>query len=198
MTRRILAVAAVLALGTTGVGTQSRQATPPPKSAVGAAQKATAAPPPVMVLETAKGTIEIQLNPAVAPKSVAHIVALVRKGFYRGLRFHRVTPTLAQVGDPQTRNVTLRNWWGTQHSGSPIGVAEITKLQSHLRGAVGLAHSGDAKQADSQFYIMKIASPALDGDYTLIGKVIVGFTVVDKLDYSEMIRNCYMKGEGPK
>src|SRR5260221_2533633 len=82
---------------------------------------------PVIVLETAKGNIEFETYPEEAPKTVAQIVGLVKRNFYNGQRFHRAGDTgfgLVQIGDPQSRNVTMREWWGRAGSGKPIGVAE--------------------------------------------------------------------------
>ena len=103
---------------------------------------------PIIVLETAKGTIEIETYPEEAPKTVAHILALIKKGFYNGLRFHRAEPGFViQIGDPQTRDMTKQATWGTGNSGTPIGVAEITKKRRHGPGAVAMAHRGSAKDA---------------------------------------------------
>jgi cyclophilin family peptidyl-prolyl cis-trans isomerase len=189
-----MAFAAACALASAAVGAQTKPVEPA-KPAGPAAPVSTA---PIVVVETARGTFEMTLLPAVAPKSVAHILDLVRKNFYRGLRVHRVTDGLAQMGDPQTRNVSLEEFWGQAGSGQTIGVAEISKTQSHVRGAVGVAHSGNPKAADSQFYIMKVASPKLDGDYAIIGHVTAGMAVVDQLQVKDVIKNCYVKGEGPK
>lgn len=144
---------------------------------------------PVIVFETVKGTVEIQLFQAEAPKSVAHILTLMKRGFYRGQRFHRVISTLAQVGDPQSRNFTLKDYWGSGNSGSPIGVFELSKKRSHVRGAVGLAHSGNPLGADSQIYIMKAASPSLDGKHAIIGRVVSGMAAVDKLAVGDLIKD---------
>ena len=166
-----------------------------------AAQRAAkpAAANPVIVFETAKGTIEIELFAADAPKSAAHLLDLVRHNFYRGLRFHRVESTLVQVGDPQSKNVAMEAYWGTGGSGTPIGVAEISRTHTHTRGAVGLAYGGrDARFADSQFYIMKTASASLDGKYTVVGRVTAGMDVVDKIQKKDVVKNAYVKGEGRK
>jgi len=152
---------------------------------------------PVMVLETVKGTIEIQLFANDAPKSVEHIVALVNRSFYRSQRVHRVEGSLIQFGDPQSRDMTKQGSWGTGSSFNPIGVAEISK-RSHVRGAVGLANSGNAKLADSQLYIMKAASPSLNGKHAIIGQVIKGMDVVDKLAYADLIKMVTIKGAGQK
>ncbi len=186
--RAALAACALLASSvatTIAVGQTKPAATPAASTAA-----------PVIVCETAKGTFEIQTFAADAPKSVDHIVKLVKQGFYRGLRFHRVETGLVQIGDPQTRNVSLKNLWGTGSSGTPIGVAEISKKHSHVRGAVGLAHPdpGSAAYADSQFYIMKIANPALDARFVVIGQVsAAGMAVVDKIEVADVLRNATIK-----
>src|SRR6187397_3364478 len=64
---------------------------------------------PIIVLETAKGTIEFETYPEEAPKTVAQIVGLVKKNFYNGLRFHRVEIGIVQIGDPQTRNMLMKH-----------------------------------------------------------------------------------------
>jgi peptidyl-prolyl cis-trans isomerase B (cyclophilin B) len=146
------------------------------------AQKKSPGAGPIIVLETAKGVIEFETYPEEAPKTVAQIVGLVKKGFYNGLRFHRVEPKfVAQIGDPQTRNMTLQEWWGRNGSGKPIGAAEISKKRRHLRGAVGMGHSGDPRMADSQFYILMGNRPGLDGKYTVFGRVLSGMDVVDRI-----------------
>jgi len=153
---------------------------------------------PVLVVETAKGTFEIQTYPDEAPKTVEHILALVKRNFYRGLRFHRVEKGfVVQVGDPQTRNMTLQDNWGKgprSGSGSPIGVAEFSKTLTHKKGAVAMAHAGDATQADSQFYIMLRASRALDGKYTIWGQVISGMDVVEQLEVTDVLKRMTVKG----
>src|SRR3954465_15489194 len=98
---------------------------------------------PVIVLETAKGTIEFETYPEEAPKTVARIVELVKKGFYNGLRFHRAEPNfLVQVGDPVTRDVSRQASGGSGGSGKPIGVSETTKKRRHTAGAVSMAYPG--------------------------------------------------------
>ena len=143
---------------------------------------------PVMVIETDKGAIEIQLYRADAPKSVQHIVDLVNRSFYRSQRFHRVTPTLIQFGDPLSRNMTQMQAWGVGNSNNPIGVAEISPKYKHVRGTVALANIGDPKYSDSQIYIMKAVSPSLDGKYTIIGKVTKGMDVADKIEKADLIK----------
>lgn len=158
-----------------------------------AAQKKSPGAGPIVVLETAKGTIEFETYPEEAPKTVARIVELVKKGFYNGQRFHREDDALVQIGDPTTRDMTKVDWWGRQGSGSPIGVAEITKKRRNILGAVGMGHTGDPREADSQFYILKRAAPSLDGRYTIFGHVLSGMDVVAKIRKGDVLRRAYLK-----
>src|SRR5205809_7931004 len=110
---------------------------------------------PIIVVETAKGAFEIETYPNEAPKSVEHILTLVRRNFYNGLRVHRVVKgQLVQFGDRLTRDMSKRDYWGTGGSGKPIGVSEVSPKRKHLIGSVALAHAGDPRGADSQMYIM--------------------------------------------
>ena len=108
----------------------------PPANAASQTNQAPAAKP-TFVFETLKGTFEIQFFPADAPQSVDHVIALLRKGFYRGLRVHRATPSLIQFGDPATRDMTKEAYWGSGGSGKSIDVVEIAPNRHHVaRGAL--------------------------------------------------------------
>jgi cyclophilin family peptidyl-prolyl cis-trans isomerase len=63
---------------------------------------------------------------------------------------------------------------------------------------VGLAHAGDAKSADSQLYILKRANPALDGKHVIIGQVVTGMAVVDKIERTDMLKMVTIKAAGQK
>jgi cyclophilin family peptidyl-prolyl cis-trans isomerase len=169
-------------------------------SGVPRAQKPPAAPAgPVVVLETQKGAIEIELFQADAPKSVAHLLALVRNGFYRGLRFHWSLPGVIQVGDPTSRDMSRMDSWGNAGSGRSVGVAEISKRKFE-KGIVGLAYREGQKPtaADSQIFILRAPNPKLDGKYCAIGRVIAGMNVVEKIEKPDMLKNAYVKGETPR
>ena len=166
-------------------------------SLTAAAQQKSPGAGPIVVLETAKGTIEVETYPEEAPKTVARIVELVKKNFYNGQRFHRAEPNfLVQVGDPVSRDVSREAWWGRQGSGQAIGIAEITKKRKHVIGAVSMAHPGsDPTTADSQFFILKRAAPELDGHYTVFGRVLKGQDVVAKLQRGDILKRAYLKPE---
>src|SRR6476646_8946553 len=142
MDKRAIVAALTLAAAVVVVtGTQAQRAGQPAAPTGGT----------VLVLETLnKGTMEIELFDKDAPKSIDHILALVRRGFYRGLRFHWVQPTLIQFGDPTSRNVTSQKSWGEGGSGTRIGVAEIGKTPFE-RGSVGVAYRANQTptEADS-------------------------------------------------
>lgn len=163
-------------------------------TAAGAQQKSPGAGP-VVVLETAKGTIEFETYPEEAPKTVARVLDLVKKNFYNGQRFHRAEPNfLVQVGDPVSRDVSRQEWWGRQSAGKPIGVSEITKKRRHGVGAVAMAYPGtDKAAADSQFFITRRAAPELDGKYTVFGRVLSGQDVVGKLQRGDVLKRAYLK-----
>ena len=91
-------------------------ATPTPDPALG----------PMLVIETVKGTIYVQLFAKEAPKSVEQVVRLTKGKFYNQQKVHRVVAgQIVQFGDKQSRDATLREWWGqgpSSGSGKPIGV----------------------------------------------------------------------------
>lgn len=148
---------------------------------------------PVLVLETVKGTVEIELFAKDAPKTVEYIVALVKKGFYRGQRFHRAEKSLVQFGDPNSRNVERRNIWGQTSATPPVGIFEKVTRIGHVRGAVGMAHAGRPERAGGQIYIMRAASPSLDGKFTVFGRVRSGLPVIDRIEFQDVIKNATLK-----
>ena len=123
------------------------------------------------------GTVEIVLRPDLAPHHVERIHALVRRGFYNGLTFHRVVPGfMAQGGDPK----------GTGEGGSelPDLKAEFTPVP-FLRGTLGAARTNAPDTANSQFFIMFAPHPELDGNYTVMGRVVSGMDAVDGIATGE-------------
>jgi cyclophilin family peptidyl-prolyl cis-trans isomerase len=157
--------------------------------AVSRAQEPVAAP--VVVVETTKGVFLFELYPAEAPKSVAHVTQLVARGFYDGQRVHRTLPGfVVQWGDPRTTDPARDDQWGkgeAASSGKPIGVAELSKKRLHVKGAVGMAHPGNPALADSQIYVTLAAQPDLDGRYAVIGRVIGGYDVPERLRRGDTI-----------
>jgi peptidyl-prolyl cis-trans isomerase B (cyclophilin B) len=154
-------------------------------------------PAPVIVVETAKGTFAFETFPLEAPKTVAHIVALVRRGFYDGQRVHRAVPGfVVQWGDPRSRDSGEETVWGrgpAASSGEAIGAAEITKKRTHVAGAVAVAHPGLPSLADSQIYVTLAPRPDLDGKYAVFGQLIEGADVPLRLERGDTITKMYVR-----
>jgi len=150
-----------------------------------------AAAAPVIVVETTKGTFSFETFPKDAPLTVAHIVDLVKSGFYDGQRVHRAIPGfVVQFGDPQSRDVSKRSVWGrgaAAASGTPIGAAEISKKRLHLEGSVGVSHMGDPTRADSQIYVTLRKRADLDGQYAVFGQIIDGLDIPALLEVGDVI-----------
>jgi peptidylprolyl isomerase len=131
-------------------------------------------PENTLYLDLKDGRVVIQLLPDLAPKHVARVKELARKGFDEGTPVHRVIEGfMAQGGDPS----------GSGTGGSGLGTlpAEFTTTRHFLRGTVGAARTNDPNSADSQFFIMFAPAPNLDGQYTIWGQVISGMEFVDKI-----------------
>jgi len=152
---------------------------------------------PVVVVETSKGTFEFETYPEDAPKTVAHIVALVKQGFYDGQRVHRAIPGfLVQWGDPRSRDPEQEADWGrgpAASSGTPVGAAEISRKRPHDTGAVAMAHAGIPAQGDSQIYVTLADRPDLDGKYAVFGHVVAGADVPARLERGDVIRRAFVK-----
>jgi cyclophilin family peptidyl-prolyl cis-trans isomerase len=150
---------------------------------------------PLITVETMKGSFTFETYPNEAPKSVEHVIALVKRRFYDGMRIHRQLPGfIAQFGDPNSRDMSKKDLWGTGSSFNPVGVGEVNPKRTHVTGAVAMAYPGkDPRQADSQLYVMLAPRHSLDGDYTVIGQVIAGMDVVQKLAVPDVIRRVTIK-----
>ena len=133
------------------------------------------------------GTIELELYPEAAPKTVANFTKLVSEGFYDGLIFHRVIKGfMIQGGDPQ----------GNGMGGAKDNVVGEFRANGfdnpikHTRGVISMARAYNPNSASSQFFIMHKDAPHLDGQYAAFGKVVSGMEVVDEIasiptDYSD-------------
>ena len=123
--------------------------------------------------------IRIEFFPEDAPKTVENFVTLAKKGFYDGLTFHRVVPDFVVQGGCPKGN-------GTGGPGYQIK-AEFNK-QKHVRGSVAMARSQHPDSAGSQFYICYGATPHLDGNYTVFGKVVSGMEQVDRIKQGDKMK----------
>jgi len=146
-------------------------------------------PGPNLVIEVsgaAKGEIVIDLDTKDAPKHVAQIVALAKSGAYDGVVFHRVIEGfMAQTGDVQYgKSGSDTSMAGMGGSDMPNIPAEFSDVPFE-RGIVGMARSSDPDSANSQFFIMFAPGDFLNGQYTVVGKVIKGMEVVDAIQRGE-------------
>jgi peptidylprolyl isomerase len=136
-------------------------------------------PENTLILETTPGLIYIELDTDVAPKHAERLKQLAREGFYNDVPFHRVIDGfMAQTGDGE-------NGDGTGGSSYADLRAEFSDLPFE-RGTVGMARKGgDNHSANSQFFIMFEEGAFLNGEYTVVGEVVAGMDVVDKLKRGE-------------
>jgi peptidylprolyl isomerase len=131
-------------------------------------------PQNTLVVDTTKGRIVIKLRPDLAPKHAERLKQLARDGFYNGVPFHRVMDGfMAQTGDGQNFN-------GTGGSKYPNLPAEFTQTP-FKRGVVGMARAQSPNSANSQWFICFGDASFLNGQYTVIGEVLSGMDVVDRL-----------------
>ena len=143
---------------------------------------------PLVTIEMQNGDImKLELYPDTAPNTVNNFISLVKKGFYNGLKFHRVIRGfMIQGGDPE----------GTGMGGPGYSIkGEFTYNNfennlKHTAGVISMARSQRPDSAGSQFFIMHKDSPHLDGSYAAFGKIREGMEVVNKIanvktDYSD-------------
>lgn len=139
----------------------------------------------VAVLDTEKGKIVLMFYPERAPKHVENFKDLVRKGFYDGTRFHRTIPGfMIQGGDPNSKDTEKSETWGMGgylENGAERNVpAEFNDI-NHIRGILSMARGNDPNSASSQFFIMHVDSPHLNGQYSAFGRVLSGQEAVDAI-----------------
>ena len=147
------------------------------------------------MLETAKGVIEIETYPEEAPKTVAHMLALVKKGFYNGLRFHRAEPGFViQIGDPQTRDMTKQASWGTGNSGNADRRRRDHEEAAPLawRGRHGAQRFGEGRR-EPVLHHAATRRRRLDGKYAVFGKVIKGLDVAAKIQKTDVLKKASVR-----
>jgi len=128
-------------------------------------------------IDTRRGSIEIALLVNEAPISCHNFITLASKGFFNGLRLHRVVPDfVVQDGDPR----------GDGTGGPGYSIRDELNEQPYLRGTVGMALDW-ADTGGSQFFITHSPQPHLDARYTVFGHVVSGMTLVDLLQVDDVI-----------
>ena len=124
------------------------------------------------------GTIEVELNPSVAPITVENFIKLANKGFYNGLTFHRVIKGFMIQGGCPKGNGTGGPGYSIKGEFYANGINNPLR---HTRGVISMARAMDPDSAGSQFFIMHQDAPHLDGQYAAFGKVTKGIEVVDAI-----------------
>jgi len=131
-----------------------------------------------IVIDTSKGRIVIKLRTDLAPGHAERIKQLAREGYYNNVPFHRVMDGfMAQTGDGQNFN-------GTGGSKYPNLKQEFSNVPFE-RGTVGMARASSVDSANSQFFICFDNASFLNNKYTVIGKVVQGMDVVDRINRGE-------------
>lgn len=134
------------------------------------------------VVETEKGAITFELLEQKAPITAGNFIELAQKGFYDGLTFHRVEPGFViQGGCPQGT--------GMGGSGKTIPLETHPDLKHDAAGTVAMARSQNPNSASSQFYITLAATPFLDRQYAVFGKVTDGMDVVRQIRVGDHIKS---------
>jgi cyclophilin family peptidyl-prolyl cis-trans isomerase len=135
-----------------------------------------------LVIDTTKGRIVIKLRTDLAPQHAERLKQLAREGFYNNVPFHRVMDGfMAQTGDGQNGNGT----GGSKYGNLPAEFSDVP----FKRGIVGMARTNDPNSANSQFFIMFADGAFLNGKYTVVGEVVSGMDVVDKLKKGSEAQN---------
>jgi cyclophilin family peptidyl-prolyl cis-trans isomerase/HEAT repeat protein len=128
-------------------------------------------------IRTVRGPIKLELFGADAPITVWNFLSLARSGYYRNTRFHRVVPNfVAQDGDPRDDG----------NGGPGYAIRDEMNRHRYDRGAVGMALSGP-DTGGSQYFITHSPQPHLDGHYTVFGRVVEGYDVLDRLVQGDLI-----------
>ncbi len=130
------------------------------------------------IIESNKGNIVLELFEKDAPNTVANFVKLINKGYYNGLKFHRVIPDFMIQGGCPVGN-------GTGGPGYTIK-CEINP-RKHLAGTLSMAHAGK-DTGGSQFFITHSPQPHLDGVHTVFGQVIEGMDVVNAIRQGDVMK----------
>ena len=132
------------------------------------------------------GEVTIEFFSGEAPKTVENFVTLAKKGFYDGLKFHRVVAGfVVQGGDPK----------GDGTGGPGYTLKAEFNQKKHVRGSVAMARSQHPDSAGSQFYVTYGPQPHLDGNYTVFGQVVSGMEHVDQIRQGDRMASVTIRQE---
>ncbi|MFM1897195.1 MAG: hypothetical protein RLZZ385_2269 [Pseudomonadota bacterium] len=139
----------------------------------------------VAVIDTGRGVLRAELNDRAAPTTVANFVNLAQRGYYDGLKFHRVERNfMVQGGDPL----------GTGSGGPGYRFAGEIILKHNQPGILSMANAGPGTDG-SQFFITHVATPHLDGKHSVFGRVVEGLPVVYQIQRGDVINSIRIEGD---
>ena len=138
---------------------------------------------PHAYIQTRAGTIQLELNMVDAPFTTLAFMELARSGFFNGLKVHRLIPNFViQAGDPR----------GDGEGGPGYTIRDELGTLPFVRGTLGMALDGK-DTAGSQFFITLSPQPHLDGMYTVFGRVVGGWEVLDRVDLGDVIERVLIR-----
>jgi peptidyl-prolyl cis-trans isomerase B (cyclophilin B) len=139
------------------------------------------------VMDTARGTMEIELYPDEVPNTVANFEKLANAGFYDGTKFHRVIANfMIQGGDPYSKSG--KGPVGTGGPGYTIKCETSRNVHQHVAGTLSMAHAGK-DTGGSQFFICHSPQRHLDGVHTVFGQVTKGLDVVQAIKQNDELKS---------
>jgi peptidylprolyl isomerase len=221
-------IAAIALLALTGGAALAQDAPPPPPpptagTTIVPQDWRSVSPETLLVIDTTKGRVMVEMLPEVAPLHVARMQLLARTGFYDGIPWHRVIDTfMAQTGDPLgngegqsaypdlkaeftfRRDPSMSFAPAAEPTGARLGFFQSLPVQTqpdavfatsgdgkvhgwglYCPGVAGMARDEGNDTANSQFFLMRQAYPALDKRYTIWGMTVVGLDVVRSLQVGD-------------
>ncbi len=170
----------------TGEQTTEQQPAQPAQNETTTTEEGTMNKPIATITMKDGGVMKLELYPDVAPNTVKNFISLANSGFYDGLTFHRIIAGfMIQGGDP------LGNGMGGPDYSIKGEFASngFENNLNHTRGVISMARAQNPDSAGSQFFIMHVDYPYLDGQYASFGMMTEGFTVLDKIATVQTDRN---------
>lgn len=141
----------------------------------------------VATIKTNRGSIKLQLHDTLVPKTVQNFIDLANKGFYNGLKFHRVIENfMIQTGCPHGT--------GTGGPGYKFADEFHKDLRHDGPGVLSMANAGPNTNG-SQFFITHIATPWLDGKHSVFGRVLEGQDVVNAIRQGDVMESVTISEE---
>lgn len=136
-------------------------------------------------IKTNQGEIDIKFYNEKAPVTVANFCTLAKKGYYDGIRFHRVIKDfMIQAGDPNSKDLAKKSSWGTGGPGYKFE-DELPKAGEYKLGSLAMANAGPNTNGSQFFIVSGEAGVQLPPLYSLFGEIVSGMDVVNKIQNVE-------------